>query len=387
MTSRLKIVCDANMPFGREAFGTLGEVLAIDGREIRPEHVRDADVLVTRSTTRVDRALLEGSRLRFYGSAVIGTDHIDTAWLDQTGIPWRAAAGCNAESVAQYVVAALLWLGKRHRLTLAGRVLGVVGAGHVGRRVCAKGRALGMRVIVCDPPRRRDPADTEARDFLPLEQLLGEADVVTLHVPLTREGPDRTWRLLDAARLALLRPGAILINAARGPVLEVDAWLRSLADGRPAHTVLDTWDPEPAYRPEALARADLGTPHIAGHSFEGKVNGTMIVYRAACEILGLPAVFQPAMPPPPVPALEIDARGLDDEELLRRLVLRVYDIAADDAAMRAGCVADAAARARAFDRQRRDYPVRREFAATRVTLHRATPAQTEKTRALGFTLA
>ncbi|MDD5706260.1 MAG: 4-phosphoerythronate dehydrogenase [Kiritimatiellae bacterium] len=384
MSRPLKIVCDANMPFVREAFGTLGEVLALDGREIRRAHLRGADLLITRSTTRVDRELLADSRLRFYGSGVIGTDHIDAAWLKQAGIPWCGAPGCNAESVAQYVTAALLCLGGRHGCQLAGRTLGVVGAGHVGRRVCAKGRALGMRVIVCDPPRQRDPADTEARSFVTFERLLAEADVVTMHVPLTRCGTDPTWRMLDASRLALMRPGSMLINAARGPVLDGAAWLAALERGVPARTVLDTWDPEPAYPTELLARVDLGTPHIAGHSYEGKVNGTMQVYRAACATLGVPATYAPNMPPAPVPSLEVDAAGMRTEDLLRMLVNSTYDIVADDTVMRAGAVGDAAARAKAFDRQRREYPMRREFAATSVTLKHATETQRRMVEEIGF---
>ena len=346
----MKIVCDANMPFAREAFATLGDVLAVDGRAIAPAHLRDADVLITRSTTRVDEALIGARRLRFYGSGVIGTDHVDSAFLARAGIPWQAAPGCNAASVAQYLVSGLVRLALRHGLRLDTLTLGVVGVGHVGRQVCRQGRALGLRVIACDPPRRRDPRDAEAQTFIPLDALLREADIVTLHVPLTRGGEDATWHLIDAARLARMRPGAFLVNAARGPVIDSDAWLA--ARDRLGGTILDTWEPEPAFRPEVLAGTDWGTPHIAGHSFEGKVNGTMQVYQAACRVLGAAPVFTPAMPPPPVPELTIDVRGLGRAALLGELVLPVYDLARDDASLRAMAVADDRARARAFDQLR-----------------------------------
>ncbi len=384
MHPKLRIVADINMPFVREAFGTLGDVLALDGRNITAEHVRDADILVTRSTTRVNASLLEGSRVCFYGSGVIGTDHIDISWLDRQRIAWQSAPGCNAGSVAQYIACALLWLAGRHDFTLEGKTLGVVGVGHVGRKVVDKGRALGMRVVCCDPPRQRDPSDVEARDFVDLPTLLDAADIVTLHVPLTREGEDATWHMLSMSRLARLKPGAILINAARGPVLDNEAWMRLRGSGPPAHTLLDTWEPEPAYRADVRAAVDLGTPHIAGHSFEGKVNGTLQVYKAACRFLGRPAEYRPTMPPPPVPMVEVDAAGKSDEEVMRNLALAVYDIAADDAVMRAGCVPDTTARAAAFDRQRRDYPMRREFGATLVRLRHATPTAERKIRALGF---
>ena len=382
----MKIVCDANMPYVREAFGTLGDVVALDGRAIAPEHVRDADLLITRSTTRVNAALLGDRRLRFYGAGVIGTDHVDADFLARAGIPWTAAPGCNAASVAQYITSALVNLALRHALHLNRLTLGVVGVGHVGRRVCERARALGLRVVACDPPRRRDPADEEARAFVDLDTLLREADVVTLHVPLTRSGEDRTLRLMDAARFARLRRGTFLINAARGPVIDSDAWLAAQVSGQVRGTILDTWDPEPAYRLDVREQVDWGTPHIAGHSFEGKVNGTLHVYREACAVLDVAPTFKPVLPPPPVPSISVDAFGLDDESLLRRLVLPVYDVATDDAAMRAAVGSDDTLRAKAFDRLRRDYPMRREFDATRVVLHHATPDQRQMVRALGFKL-
>jgi erythronate-4-phosphate dehydrogenase len=373
------------MPYAAEAFGTLGEVVLRDGRAITPADLQGAEILITRSTTRVTRELLTGTRLRFYGSGVIGTDHIDIAYLEQSGIPWSAAPGCNAESVANYLTAALLWLGGKYRFRLAGKTLGVIGVGNVGRKVCAKGDALGMRVLACDPPRQRDPTDTAARGFVPLDTIFTQSDIITCHVPLTREGSDRTWHMLDRAAFARMRPGVILVNAARGEVLETDALLEVLG-GRVAHAVLDTWEGEPAYRPDLLARVELATPHIAGHSYEGKVNGTLQVYEKACHALGVTPVFRPQMPPPPVPCWQGDAAGRDDEDLLREAVLAVYDIAADDRRLRASATDDATARAKAFDRQRKEYPMRREFAATTIRLANAGVALTEKFRRLGFML-
>ena len=380
----MKIVCDANMPFVREAFGTLGEVVALDGRQIGPANVRDADLLITRSTTRIDATLIGARKLLFYGAGVIGTDHIDQPFLAQAGIPWQAAPGCNAVSVSQYITAALVNFAQRYALKLDALTLGVVGVGHVGRQVVAKGHALGMRVLACDPPRRRNRADAEAQTFVDLDALLREADVVTLHVPLTRSGEDATVRLIDGARLAQMRRGALLINAARGAVIDSDAWLAARANGVVRGTILDTWDPEPAFRTDVHAQVDWGTPHIAGHSFEGKVNGTLQVYQAACRVLGVAPTFTPIWPEPPVPALTIDARGLSREALLERLVLPIYDLVSDDAALRAVVVADDGQRARGFDRLRREYPMRREFTATRVSLHNASAEQINRVRALGF---
>ena len=379
----MKIVCDNNMPYAAEAFGTLGEVVLRDGRAITAADVRDAELLITRSTTQVTRELLAGSRLRFYGSAVIGTDHIDIPYLEQAGIPWSAAPGCNAESVSNYLTAALLWLGGKHGFRLEGKTLGVIGVGNVGRTVCAKGRALGMRVLACDPPRKRDAADAAARDFVELDELLAASDMVTCHVPLTRDGVDRTFHMLDRAAFARLRPGVVFVNAARGEVLDTDALLEALGN-RVAHAVIDTWEGEPNYRPDLLARADIVSPHIAGHSYEGKVNGTMMVYEKACQVLGVAPTFQPQLPPPPVPEWSGDAAGRAEEDVLRDVVLAVYDIMGDDRRLRASCGPDATARAKAFDRQRKEYPMRREFAATTVRVHNASAGLLQKFRALGF---
>lgn len=379
----MKIVCDKNMPYAAEAFGLLGEVVLKGGRQIAPEDVRDAEALITRSTTKVDRALLEGSAVRFYGSGVIGTDHIDIPYIEQKGIAWSAAPGCNAESVANYVTAALLWLGGRHGLALAGKTIGVIGVGNVGRRVCRHARALGLRVLANDPPRQRDPADAEAQSFVEMEQILAEADIITCHVPLTKVGVDKTFHLLDAAAFARMKPGVVFLNAARGPVIVTDALLAHLGT-RVSHAVIDCWEGEPRYRTDLLARADLVTPHIAGHSYEGKVNGTAIVYRKACAFFGAEATCPFALPVPPVPLWRADAAGRADEDVLREAVLKVYDIEADSQRLRESCTADEAARAAAFDAQRGNYPMRREFTSTRVELANAPAPLLAKFAGLGF---
>lgn len=379
----MKIVCDKNMPCAGEAFKTLGDVVLKDGRQIAPEDVCGAEALITRSTTKVNRDLLEGSAVRFYGSAVIGTDHIDIPYLESRGIVWSPAPGCNAESVANYVTAALLWLGGRHGLTLEGKTIGVVGVGNVGRRVCRHAEALGLRVLPNDPPRQRNPADAEAQGFVTLEQVLAESDIITCHVPLTKAGPDATYHLLKAAQFARMKPGVIFLNAARGPVIETDALLGALGS-RVSHAVIDCWEGEPAYRADLLARADLATPHIAGHSYEGKVNGTAIVYRKACAFFGAEPSCAFSLPPPPVPLCEADAAGRSDEDVLRDLVLRVYDIEADSTRLKDSCSEDAAERAAAFDAQRAKYPMRREFGSTRARVANAPASLARKLKGLGF---
>jgi len=397
----MKLVIDRNMPYAKEAFSTLGEVLARDGRQLTVADVRDANALFTRSTTRISAALLAGSSVRYYGSAVIGTDHIDIPYLEKQQIPWVAAPGCNAESVANYVTSALLWLGGQHRFTLKGKTIGIIGCGNVGSKVLRHAEALGLKILVSDPPKQRSEVGGQKSEipYVTLEQLLAESDIVTCHVPLTKTGQDATFQMLDTPQFAQMKSGVIFINAARGAILSTDALLDVLGT-RIAHAVIDCWEGEPTYRTDLLARVDIATPHIAGHSYEGKVNGTKIIYKAylawlaetadpvlrerAKELLreeNIEKLF--ALPPPPVPHIDLPSIK-DNEEVLRQAVLRVYDIEADSLRLKRSCVEDAMARAAAFDLQRSKYPMRREFTSTTVTLTKPTAKLSATLQGLGF---
>ncbi len=368
----MKIVADPNIPFVTEAFGGLGEVVTVPGRQLAATDIRDAEMLLVRSVTTVDRQLLEASPVRFVATATIGTDHIDRAYLAAHGIGFASAAGSNANSVAEYVVAALLVLGQRYRFRLRDRTLGVVGVGNVGRRVVRYAEALGMRVLVNDPPRQRAEG---GRHWLSLEHLLAEADIVSLHVPLTHNGPDATYHLLATDQL----DGFQLVNTARGAVVDNPALLAASRAGRVPAAVLDVWEHEPRINRELLERVDIATPHIAGYSFDGKVNGTQLIYRAACEHLGIEPTWEPRLPAPPVPRVETTAGDReDDEDLLQRIVGALYDITADDARLRA----DPAG----FDRLRAEYPVRREFGHTAVAVAGAGDALCRKLQSIGCRL-
>lgn len=367
----MKIVCSSTLACPREAFSGLGDVVIAEDRLIGPEDVRDAEALIVRSTTRVTRELLAQSRVRFVGTATIGTDHMDLPFLEQRGIRWCYAPGCNANSVSEYFTAALLCLAVRHGLVLRGKTVGVIGVGNVGARVARKAEALGLRVLLNDPPRQRAEAagttGTTSTPFVSLDEMLRNADIVTLHVPLTHEGEDRTFHMADESFFKRMKPGAIFFNLARGPVVQTEALLQAMAVGIIKHVVIDTWEGEPAYRKDLLDRVDLGTPHIAGHSFEGKVMGTFMVYREACRFFGVPPVWSPesllhGSGARTIPLLSPDA---DELATLWHAVRAVYDIEADDRRLREGCVDDPALRAAHFDSLRKNYPQRREFPSAR----------------------
>jgi erythronate-4-phosphate dehydrogenase len=350
----MKIVADANIPYAQEAFENLGEVELLSGRLIGPAHVRDADLLLVRSVTPVNGELLAGSRIRFVGSATIGVDHVDLAFLQKRNIAFAYAPGSNANSVAEYVIAALLEVSRK---SLRGRTLGIIGLGRIGSLVQIKAEALGMLVLANDPPLTR----AGRVGLVPLEKLLEASDIVTCHVPLTADGPDATYHLLDQAKLSRLQPHAVVINTARGPVVDNTGLLGALQKARIRGAVLDVWEGEPSPNPDLIRAVILGTPHIAGYSYNGKVNGTVMLYDAACTFLG----HTPRWSPPPIGSSYVTVDSHHPlQETLSELVRGVYDIRRDDAEMRAMTTLPEPKRPAAFDKLRETYPRRLEFSNT-----------------------
>ncbi|NDL65322.1 4-phosphoerythronate dehydrogenase PdxB [Acerihabitans arboris] len=351
----MKILVDENMPYAHELFSRLGEVRPVAGRQLVAAALAGADALMVRSVTKVNAGLLAGSRVKFVGSATAGTDHVDHAWLEQAGIAFSAAPGCNAIAVVEYVFSSLLALAERDGFSLRDKTIGIIGVGNVGGRLDRRLKALGIRTLLCDPP-RADRGDKER--FHTLETLVREADVLTFHTPLTPSGPYRTWHQVDADLLAALPGDRILINACRGAVVDNAALLAALEQGKKLRTILDVWEPEPALSQPLLARVDIGTPHIAGYTLEGKARGTTQVFEAYGEFLGMPqrAPLAGLLPRPAVERVRL--HGPLDEGMLRQLVHLVYDVRRDDADLRRVSSAPGE-----FDRLRRQYHERREWSS------------------------
>lgn len=351
------IVVDENVPLAREAFGRFGSVELVAGRKIDARTVAGADALIVRSVTRVDDALLDGSRVRFVGTATIGIDHVDRPALERRGIAFAYAPGCNARSVAEYVTAALLEIEHDLARDLRAATIGVVGVGNVGSRVIEVARALGLVALACDPPRA---ARETGFASLPLRELVPAVDVLTFHVPLEKGGDHPTRHLLAAHGIARLRPGAVVLNTSRGGVVDDAALAAACASGR-AHAVLDVFEGEPEPAEERVAAAHLATPHVAGYSLDGKLAGTRMIADALARFLATVAAPPAEQFTPPLadPVVTVAERG---RAAVRAAVRHVYDVRADDARLRAALAAAPDARGAAFDRLRRDYPVRREFA-------------------------
>jgi erythronate-4-phosphate dehydrogenase len=361
----MKILVDEDMPLARELFAGFGEVVARPGRGLARNDVRDADALLVRSITRVDEDLLRGSRVAFVGSATIGVDHVDLAYLRRRDIRFASAPGCNAMSVVDHVCSCLLELADRRGFELAGKRVGIVGLGNVGSRLRQRLQSMGLAVLACDPP-------LAARGHAGLVgmEAIADCDIVSMHTPLEHGGAHPTVHLADAAFLARLKPGAILVNTARGAVVDGRALLAALERRGDLLAVLDVWEGEPRVDTALVERVAIATPHVAGYSYDGKLRGTWMLYEAFCGFLGqAPSISLPALVPESARQVLDLARMAPTSAL--DLVRAVHNVIDDDTAFRGTLAAPEHARAAAFDRLRSRYRMRREFAT--VALAHARP--------------
>lgn len=392
----MKIIVDENIPFGKEAFGALGEVIILSGRAITADVLKDTgtEVLLVRSVTKVGHELLKHSSIKFVGTATIGTDHIDLEFLKKENIGFSSAPGSNANSVAEYIVAALLFLAKVKKSKLKDKTLGVIGVGNVGSRVVTKAQSLGMKVLLNDPPLARATGENK---YVPLESIFN-ADILTLHVPLTKKGEDATYHMVNEEFLSKMKPDSILINSSRGSVVDETALKPALRDKCIAAAVLDVWEHEPSIDIEMLKLAALGTPHIAGYSFDGKVNGTFMIYKALCKHLNIEPQWNPdevffneKQPSLSLVNLSQNVEKVEQSEqvkdLIDRLVRQFYDIRKDDNNLRKITQLAANEQGAYFDLLRREYPVRREFQSADVKLSRDDKKLSEVLLSLGFRIS
>ncbi|MGE5315288.1 MAG: 4-phosphoerythronate dehydrogenase PdxB [Acidobacteriota bacterium] len=373
----MKIVADKNIPFLRGVLEPFADVVYMPGAAITKTDVKDADALIVRTRTKCNAALLDGTRVKFIATATIGHDHIDHAYCAEHGITWTNAEGCNSSSVQQYLGAALVHLSLKHRRPFEGTTLGIVGVGNVGSKVARLARVLGMRVLLNDPPRERREGSHE---FTSLSHVIEASDIITFHVPLSTTGSDATFHLADERFFARLKPGTILINTSRGEVVETGALKEALTRRTLSGCVLDVWEHEPSIDTELLTLADLATPHIAGYSADGKANGTAMSVNALSRYfsLGFDRWFPSDVPEPAHPALSIDDAGLTKEEILSCAIAHTYDIRSDDERLRRSVST--------FEKQRAEYPLRREFTSYRISVSaQAPPGVKEALEAIGFT--
>ncbi|MCI5817645.1 MAG: 4-phosphoerythronate dehydrogenase [Paraprevotella sp.] len=306
-----KIVIDDKIPYIKETISKLtNRAVYIPGNMIGNDDIRDADALIIRTRTHCDAQLLKGSNVKFVATATIGYDHIDTTFMEQAGIKWINCPGCNASSVAQYIDAVLTLIKTEKHIDIQKQTIGIVGCGHVGRKVVEVARRKGMNILICDPPR----SDAEGeKGFVSMEQIAKEADIITFHVPLTKEGRYPTYHLANETLFDSLSKRPIIINSSRGAVVDNEALLYAINYNKVKDAVIDTWENEPNINKELLKRVWIGTPHIAGYSADGKTNADNMVISALCDFFSLPK--QPAICPPEIPNADLCPKNKDERTL------------------------------------------------------------------------
>jgi len=351
----LNLVVDENIVLAKEAFGSFGNLLLTNGRKISNELLRDADILIVRSITNVNKGLLTNTKVKFVGTATIGTDHIDTDYLLREGVEFSDAKGCNSNSVAEYVITALMRIAVENKFSIKNKTIGIVGVGNVGSRVVEFAEALGLKALKNDPPKERANIGS---GYSELDEIL-KADIVTLHVPLNLTGTDKTYYLLNENNLPDLKQGAILINTSRGPVIDNDA-LSNIIDKKQLKVVLDVWEGEPLINTELLKKVKIGTPHIAGYSLEGKVNGTKIIYDSLCKFTSSNSDWKPLLPQVNENEIEPPLAGTEEEKL-HFVFNKIYNIKNDDSLLRRLLTMKENETVTYFDKLRKEYAVRREF--------------------------
>ncbi len=374
----MKIVADDKIPFLKGVFEPFADVEYLPGSAIERNHLMDADALIVRTRTKCNEQLLTGTKVKFIATATIGYDHIDTTWCQANGIAWTNAPGCNSGSVYQYIASVLVTLAAKHNFSLSDRTLGVIGVGNVGKKIVRLAEHLGMQVLLNDPPRARKEGIC---GFISLDGILRDCDIITCHVPLITEGEDKTYHLIDEKFLCKVNKGTILINSSRGEVVDTTALRNHLVNPvRLSGAVLDVWENEPNIDLELLLKVDIATPHIAGYSADGKVNGTAMSVQAISRFFNLPLkMWVPEeIPVPEQSEVIVDCSGRSVQDIITEAVLFTYNVMEDNNRLRQSV--------ETFEKQRGNYPLRREFRAFSIKLINPHSGVDQKLKNLGFQL-
>lgn len=349
----MNIIADENIPLVGEAFSPLGKLSTLPGRSITNSDLHNTDILLVRSVTRVNQKLLENTPVRFVASATAGFNHVDVDYLSSKNIGFARAPGSNALSAAEYVIASICHWSLENEKPLNGLKLGIIGCGNVGSRVAKLAAKLGLHCVLNDPPLE----EQGGAGYDSIDAALG-CDIVTLHVPLEESGKHATRNLLNAQCIEKLKPEALLINAARGEVLDESALLKRMNKNNDLSLIIDVWLNEPTINRDLLSKTTLGTAHIAGYSYDGKIRGTEMIYQALCQFLGINTSWQP----------QLDAENThqsksypDKAHDLRHAILSAYDIKADDQRLKKLLTEEVENPGDYFDQLRKNYPIRREY--------------------------
>lgn len=374
----VRVIADDKIPFLKGVLEPFATVTYLPGNQINRNTALESDALLIRTRTKCNSELLAGTPVKFIGTATIGFDHIDTEYCEKNNIKWANAPGCNSSSVKQYIAAALLRISSESGFDLKDKTLGIIGVGDVGSKVQKLANAFGMKVLLNDPPRER----REGKDnFVSLERLLNESDIITLHVPLNMDGQDKTYHLFSNKTFGNVKKGCWLINSSRGEVVDTESLKNALTGEMIAGAVIDVWEREPEIDIPLMHMTFLATPHIAGYSADGKANGTAMIVKNLCESFAIPLInwYPSEVPVLQEPGLTIDCSGKSSGDILRKAVLHTYNIVEDDVRLRFD--------PSRFEKERENYPVRREFSYYTISLKDGNEEIKNLLKDLGFKIS
>jgi len=369
----MKVIIDKNIPFIKGVLEPWAHVEYYEGSKINNALLSGADALIIRTRTRCSKNLLQGTGVKFIGTATIGTDHIDLGWCMENGIKCASAPGCNSDSVMQYMASALVYLILKYNIDTGNTTFGIVGVGNVGSKVARLAEVLGFNVLLNDPPRESNEG---AKGFSHIDRILNKSDIVSIHIPLTFKGSDRTYQLINHNFISKMKNTAILINTSRGQVADERSLISDLETKAIRTAIIDVWRNEPDINAGLLGAIDLGTAHIAGYSADGKANGVKMVIRQMAEYFDLPLKdWEPeSLPEPDDPLIDISVFAGSDLDIISRTILRTYQVEEDSKRLKKNPFL--------FEKLRNEYPPRREFHA--YTVKGNNQAVLNKLYVLGF---
>lgn len=377
MKGRVKIIADDKIPFLKGVLEPVADIQYLNPSDITHNAIKHADAVIIRTRTNCNSKLLDDTNIKFIATATIGYDHIDTEYCSRNNINWINAPGCNSSSVMQYISSVLLTIGYKKKLNLADLTIGIVGVGNVGSKVARLAKILDMNVLLNDPPRARKEGN---REFVELDELISKSDIITFHVPLIKNGEDKTYHMADEIFFNNFNNNKIVFNTSRGQVIETNSIKNAIKKNIVSTAVLDVWENEPNIDLELLNMVDIATPHIAGYSADGKANGTSVCVRNISSFfdLNIDKNWYPEELPIPNNSNEIyiDCKNQSNQEIFYKAVVSSYDIMRDDNTLRNSV--------KTFEKQRGNYPVRREFPFYKVNTKNCYTEIGTKLQELGF---
>jgi len=377
----MKIVSDKAIPLVEHLFSSIGDVTLLDGRDISKNNLQDADLLLVRTITLVNEALLEASSVKFVASPTSGVDHIDIKYLEENNIGFAHAPGCNSRSVAEYVLSSLLIIAEQNDFKLKDKTVGIIGCGHVGSLVKKFMQALDVKCLLNDPPLKELNSGVE---FCELSDFV-QADIVTIHAPLTEQGKFKTRHMVNAEFLEMLKPDTTLINTSRGPIVDESALMKHLQSHERFKLVLDVWENEPDINMDLLQRAAISTPHIAGYSLDAKLRASQSIYMESCRFFDSNYDESLARVHYPETESELSISEQDDDmDVIQLAVLTCHDVRSDSASLRREFELNAENRSKFFDELRKSSAMRREFPSMTVNIPEVHASVGPALLALGF---